>query len=265
MTYTMAENTMTKPPVGTVNPVAPDLARPETEQDAVALPTRRRSFRGLSLEQRQQDRRHRLIEAGLQVYGTQGFLAVTVRDVCSEAKLTERYFYESFKNSEQLFKVIYLQLIERLQQLIMESMMHAAGDPRRMVEAGLGAFLNSLKDDPRMARILFLDAILVHELHGNAIHESVARFDRMTQAFIMLMLPHETRSHTQMSLVSTGLNGYVTHIAIRWVLGGFREPMEDVLTACQLVYHAFLDKMKRVDEDNQRQPTTASRGKNQPD
>jgi AcrR family transcriptional regulator len=249
----MAENTMTQPLVGAPAPHALESAL--TAEGAV-VPARRRSFRGLSLEQRQQARRERLIEAGLQVYGTQGFLAVTVRDVCTEAKLTERYFYESFKNSEQLFKVIYLQLVERLQRLIMESMMHAAGDPRRMIDAGLQAFLRSLQDDPRMARILFLDAILVHELHGNAIHDAVARFDRMTQAFIMLMLPHETRSHTQMSLVSTGLNGYVTHIAIRWVLGGFREPLEDVLTACQLVYHAFLDMMKQVDECNSRKKTT---------
>ena len=236
--YTMAETTMTQPPV--VDP-ALHLPTPEVTSDSTDRPTRRRSFRGLSLEQRQQARRDRLIEAGLQVYGTQGFLAVTVRDVCAEAKLTERYFYESFKNSEQLFKVIYLQLIERLQRLIMESMMHAAGDPRRMIEAGLRAFLHSLHDDPRMARILFLDAILVHELHGNAIHESVARFDRMTQAFIMLMLPHETRSHTQMSLVSTGLNGYVTQIAIRWVVSGFKPSMEEVLSSCSVVFLALLD------------------------
>lgn len=207
-------------------------------------PTQRRNFRGLSLEQRQLDRRQRLIAAGLQVYGTEGFFAVTVRDVCIEAKLTERYFYESFKNSEQLFKAIYLQLIELLQQNIMTAMMGAASEPKRMIEAGLTAFLTALKDDPRMARILFVDAILVHELQGNAIKESIARFDRMTQAFMMLMLPHENRNQTQMSLVSTGLNGYVTHIAIRWVMGGFREPMAEVMAACQMIYYAFLDAME---------------------
>jgi AcrR family transcriptional regulator len=245
----MAECTMNQSSQAKPSTPQADTATERVDTTADSTP-KRRSFRGLSLEERQQARRERLIEAGLQVYGTQGFFAVTVRDVCAEAKLTERYFYESFKNSEQLFKVIYLQLIEHLQQLIMAAMMHAAGDPRRMIEAGLRAFLDSLKNDPRMARILFVDAILVHELHGNAIHEAVARFDRMTQAFFMLMLPHETRSHTQMSLVSTGLNGYVTHIAIRWVMGGFKEPMEEVLTACQLVYHAFLDMMKRVDSDH---------------
>ena len=34
--------------------------------------------------------------------------SVTVKDVCQEAKLTERYFYESFKKSEDLFQTIFL-------------------------------------------------------------------------------------------------------------------------------------------------------------
>lgn len=219
--------------------------KPNDQQDSASI-ARRRSFRGLSLEQRQQERRERLIQAGLQVYGTQGFLSVTVRDVCQEAKLTERYFYESFKNSEALFKVIYLQLIERLQQLIMAAMMTGSSDAKTMIQAGLNAFFKSLKDDPRMARILFIDAILVHELHGNTIKECVARFDRMTHGFMMLMLPNEKHTQQQMSLVSTGLNGYVTHIAIRWVVDGFKEPIEDVVTACQMVYHAFLDTQQKL-------------------
>ena len=59
-----------------------------TEVEAkVEKTVRRRNFRGLSLEQRQGERRTRLIEAGLQVYGTQGFFSVTVRDVCADRAL----------------------------------------------------------------------------------------------------------------------------------------------------------------------------------
>jgi len=222
---------------------------PTTTQEAITSApdktVRRRNFRGLSLEQRQQERRTRLIEAGLQVYGTQGFFSVTVRDVCAEAKLTERYFYESFKNSEQLFKVIYMQLIERQQQAVMAAVMQAAGQPHdQMIRAGLTVFLRSLQDDPRMARILFVDAVLVSELHGTTILEAVSRFDRMIQGFMLLMLPDAHRKGVQLSLVSTGLNGYVTHIVIRWVMGGFKESFDEVLNACQVVYTAFLSLLQ---------------------
>ncbi|MFZ3191935.1 MAG: TetR/AcrR family transcriptional regulator [Moraxellaceae bacterium] len=206
---------------------------------------RRRNFRGLSLEQRQGERRERLIAAGLQVYGTHGFFSVTVRDVCAEAKLTERYFYESFKNSEQLFKAIYMQLIEQQQQVVMSAVMQAAGRPHeQMIRAGLTVFLRGLQEDPRMARILFIDAVLVSELYGTTIIDAVSRFDRMIQGFMLLMLPDAHRHGVQLSLVSTGLNGYVTHIVIRWVMGGFKESFEEVLNACQVVYTAFLSLLQ---------------------
>lgn len=218
-----------------------------TEQDnpvaeATAEKTvRRRNFRGLSLEQRQRERRAKLMEAGLQVYGTQGFFSVTVRDVCAEAKLTERYFYESFKNSEQLFKVIYLQLIEQQQQLVMSAVMRSSGlSHEQMIRAGLAVFLRGLQDDPRMARILFIDAVLVSELHGTTIVDAISRFDRMVQGFMLLMLPDAHRRGVSLSLMSTGLNGYVTHIVIRWVMGGFKESFEDVLNASLLAYTALL-------------------------
>lgn len=209
---------------------------------AAGKATKRRSFRGLSLEERQNERREKLIEAGLQIYGTQGFFSVTVRDICNEAKLTERYFYESFKRSEELFKTIYLRLIEQLQQTILAAVMQSQGEvnPRKMIEAGLQAFFHTLRNDPRMARILFIDAILVHEIQGNTIYEAIARFDRMTTAFILLMFPKEPRTHSEISLIATGLSGYVIHIATRWVIGGFKEPLDNVLSACRIAYLSLM-------------------------
>jgi len=86
----------------------------EPQADTVAS-SRERQFKGLSLSERKLARRTKLIEAGIEAYGTQGFFSVTVKDICREAGLTERYFYESFKKSEQLFQTIFLQLIEELQ------------------------------------------------------------------------------------------------------------------------------------------------------
>jgi len=185
--------------------------------------TKERQFKGLSMAERQQARREKLIEAGIEAYGSYGFFSVTVKDICNEAKLTERYFYESFKKSEHLFQTIFLKLIDELQQNVMQAMMQASTDPKKMIEAGLSALLTTLRDNPRMARIIYIDAMLVQELHNQAtIHETMSRFDRMIHAFVMLMMPQLNRSEQEISLVSTGLNGYVTQIAIRWVMSGFK-------------------------------------------
>jgi AcrR family transcriptional regulator len=204
--------------------------------------TKERQFKGLSLSERKQMRREKLIEAGIETYGTHGFFAVTVKDICNEAKLTERYFYESFKKSEQLFQTIFLKLIDELQHNVMQAIMQASSDPHKMIDAGLRALLTTLKDNPRMARIIYIDAMLVQELHNQAtIHETMTRFDRMIQAFVMLMMPQINRSEREISLVATGLNGYVTQIAIRWVVSGFKQSFEEVLTSSRIVFISFLE------------------------
>ncbi|MFD1438855.1 TetR/AcrR family transcriptional regulator [Acinetobacter sp. ANC 4282] len=204
--------------------------------------TKERQFKGLSLTERKQARREKLIEAGIEAYGTHGFFAVTVKDICNEAKLTERYFYESFKKSDELFQTIFLKLIDQLQHNVMQAIMQASTDPRKMIESGLTALLTTLKDNPRMARIIYIDAMLVQELHNQAtIHETMLRFDRMIHAFVMLMMPHIDRSEREISLVATGLNGYVTQIAIRWVVSGFKQSMQEVLSSCSIVFLSLLD------------------------
>ncbi|OAL77460.1 TetR/AcrR family transcriptional regulator [Acinetobacter terrae] len=204
--------------------------------------TKERQFKGLSLTERKQARREKLIEAGIEAYGTHGFFAVTVKDICNEAKLTERYFYESFKKSDELFQTIFLKLIDQLQHNVMQAIMQASTEPRKMIESGLTALLTTLKDNPRMARIIYIDAMLVQELHNQAtIHETMLRFDRMIHAFVMLMMPHIDRSEREISLVATGLNGYVTQIAIRWVVSGFKQSMQEVLSSCSIVFLSLLD------------------------
>jgi AraC-like DNA-binding protein len=126
----------------------PDESKPTGKDNANnsnKKTTPSRQFKGMSLEQRQNMRREKLIEAGLQAYGTHGFFSVTVKDICKEAKLTERYFYESFKRSEELFKVVYLKLIDDLQLKIVEAVMQHSPDLKQMITAGLSALLNNLQ------------------------------------------------------------------------------------------------------------------------
>lgn len=205
-----------------------------------------RQFKGMSLSERKVARREKLIEAGIETYGTQGFFSVTVKDVCNEAKLTERYFYESFKKSEDLFQTLFLQLIEKMQHTLMQSVMQGSPDPMDMIHSGLNGFFAFLQDDPRIARIIYIDAMLVQELHNHAtIQETMGRFDRMIHAFVTLMMPHTQLTEKEISLIATGLNGYVTQVAVRWVVGGFQLSREDVVRACKTVFLALFNDLSR--------------------
>src|SRR5689334_2593599 len=136
----------------------------------------RRHFRGVSPEERQAQRRERLVEAGLDAFGARGFHGVGVRDVCALAKLTERYFYESFENREALFLAVYQEAARRIRVAVATAHAKAEPSPSAFARSGLEATLRSFRDDPRLARILLLEVFAV----GSAIGE--ARFD-VSQAF----------------------------------------------------------------------------------
>ena len=218
-----------------------------TVNEKTTKAVKERQFKGMTLTERKQARREKLIEAGIEAYGTHGFFSVTVKDICNEAKLTERYFYESFKKSENLFQTIFLQLVEKMQQTLMQSVMQGSPDPKKMIESGLNGFFALLEDDPRTARIIYIDAMLVQELHNHAtIQETMSRFDRMIHAFVTLMMPHISLSEKEISLIATGLNGYVTQVAVRWVVSGFKLPREDVVQACRVVFESLLSNLTKA-------------------
>ena len=56
----------------------------------------RGGWAGTTLADRRADRRRRLLDVGLDLLGSRGSAAVSVRSVCRTAQLTDRYFYESF-------------------------------------------------------------------------------------------------------------------------------------------------------------------------
>lgn len=220
------------------------------EKNNKSVKTKERQFKGLSLTERKQARREKLIQAGIEAYGHQGFFAVTVKDICNEAKLTERYFYESFKKSDELFQTIFLTLIDQLQQNVMQAIMQASPVPEKMIASGLTALLTTLKNNPGMARIIYIDAMLVQELHNQAtIHETMSRFERMIHAFVMLTMPHIKRSEREISLIATGLNGYITQIAIRWVMSGFKQSMDEVLSSCSIVFLSLVNTFEEKDKN----------------
>jgi len=120
--------------------------------------------------------------------------------------------------------------------------MQGAPEPKNMIKGGLTAIFTMLKNDPRVARIIYIDAMLVQELHNHAtIHETMGRFDRLIHSFVTLMMPHIERSEQEISLVATGLNGYVTQIAVRWVMGGFKQSLDEIVSACEVVFVSLIN------------------------
>ena len=118
---------------------------------------RRGRWSGVPLPDRQALRRDELIAAGVILLGSAGGPALTVRAVCRQAGLTERYFYESFSDRDEFVRAVYDDVCNRAMTALM-----SAGTPRAAVER----FVALMVDDPVRGRVLLLapqvEAVLIH-------------------------------------------------------------------------------------------------------
>lgn len=67
----------------------------------------RRSYRGVSPEQRDQQRRARIIAAASRLYAVERTTQVPVTKICRAARVTTRQFYEVFRERDELFALVY--------------------------------------------------------------------------------------------------------------------------------------------------------------
>lgn len=120
-----------------------------------------RRYAGATAEERRAERRGRLIAAGIELLGTapEEGGGLTVRGVCAEAGLTPRYFYESFASADELAAAVFEAVIGGAADAVAEALEDAEADPAARSRATVEAFVAFAIDDPRRARILFVEGV----------------------------------------------------------------------------------------------------------
>lgn len=187
-----------------------------------------RAYRGQSLEARRAERRARLVAAAVEVFGSTGFQAATVRQICAVAGLTERYFYESFDNRGSLFTAAYDAAIEQLRATLVQAVVAAPAGFAAMSEAVLRAFYGSLQREPRAARILLIEIYGATQDLGRLYTRGVRDFTTLVRGLIDAHLQVD-RAGLDADLLATAIVGACTHLGTRWLLDGYRAHLDTMV------------------------------------
>ncbi|HEX3796923.1 MAG TPA: TetR/AcrR family transcriptional regulator [Acidimicrobiales bacterium] len=110
-----------------------------------------RPYRGVSASDRIALRRRQLLDAGLELFGTRGISSVGVGDICAEAALTKRYFYESFASIEELAEAVFEEIRTNLVARVAPAIM--AGGPGN-IRPAVDAYVRAVTEDLRVLRLL---------------------------------------------------------------------------------------------------------------
>ncbi|CAH0347984.1 TetR/AcrR family transcriptional regulator [Aquabacterium sp. CECT 9606] len=203
-----------------------------------------RPYGGVHAETRKQERRTRLIAAGLEVIGTRGYHLSTVRDICAQSGLSERYFYESFKGMGLLFEAVYAELHAELQRRVMGAFLGAdalQADPMKLAEAAVVAWLSFLKEDVRRARILLVDAVTVNDSSQRNAKAAIQDFAGIIRAFVDMLHPKVDKLGYDTALMSSILTGACVQAAKSWMWGDFQQPVPEVAKHLTLVFGSLHD------------------------
>lgn len=180
-----------------------------------------RTYKGASQAARAKERRTKLLDAALEVIGTEGFKAATVRKVCAQAGLTERYYYEAFGNATGMLKQVYEEQTSRLAGTMFGAVASVQQTPNAMVEAALTSLFGAIKKDPRMARVIYIEIIGVNEELDQAYQQGLQKFEDLLVGLSRPLYPKENVADLDEKLIASALVGAVTQVSRNWVLADF--------------------------------------------
>jgi len=89
-----------------------------------------RPYRGVALEDRRDKRRQALLETGLGCLAEDGLSGVSVRSICARARLTPRYFYESFADRDELLLAVFDNIAEEAAAAVIAAVLEAPDGAR---------------------------------------------------------------------------------------------------------------------------------------
>lgn len=219
-----------------------DASSEKSGSNVIKMPEREhaegRVYGGLTAEQRTAARRERLLDAGLEVFGTEGYKNATVRSVIRTSGLGERYFYENFEDLDDLMVAVAQRIHEEVMREALLAVAGAGEDPVDQIRTGLESFIRAMTRDPRKARIKLLEMSGAGEKVRNRRREGMNEM----AALIAFRAPDAAKSATSLDpqLIALGLVGAVNELLIEWFVGEIDGDIDRLVNHCTALFEGTL-------------------------
>ncbi len=198
----------------------------------------KRPYGGISQEERVAKRRKQLIDAAFYCIGSVGYQKTTVRMVCKEAGLTERYFYESFSNLEDLLCVCYDEGLNKLIEVLFIEINRAPNQVDEILKPAITAYFKFLNQERGIAKVLLTEMNGVSAKVDEFNQIVYGRFINLMTAYADSLLSDEQRKKYDMGLIMTGVIGSAIQLGLLWSLDNYEKPLEKLVNAYYEIFHS---------------------------
>jgi AcrR family transcriptional regulator len=168
-------------------------------------------------EQRRAERRQRLLDAALGLFTTVGYRQTKIVQICADAGVSTRNFYEEFAGKEQML----LTLHDLINSAALDRVRTAlaaldSDDVVTRISLLLDAFVASVTADPRLPRLNYVEAVGVSEDLERQHQEWVTRWADFIEAEARHAAAHGVAPDRDYRLTAIGLVGAITGLLREW-------------------------------------------------
>ncbi|MHC9290842.1 TetR/AcrR family transcriptional regulator [Mycobacterium sp. LTG2003] len=210
------------------------------------MQTSSRTYKGATPLQRAEQRRAKLIDAAVDVFGTVGYRAATVDHICARAGLSKRYFYESFSDSEALLLACFHKCSDDIHDAMVSAVAGAPQNLDEQLRAALTGYFSAIDDDPRRARITLLEILGVSLGIDAAYAAQTTRFASTVEALAAEAFSASPLPKAQLHIIAEGIIGAVTTVATQWLLEHRERPRAQLIDATHVLVLAVLDRLPQT-------------------
>lgn len=204
-----------------------------------------RPYGGEASNERVARRRQQFLQAGLQLFGTVGYRAATVRALCKAAKLTDRYFYESFTGTEDLLVEVYLSCMQEMQLKLLTGMSDIAPDAdiRVFIEVGLDAFFSAV-EDAQLARVVWLEVLGVSPRVDQLYNAGIRNFANVVMPLLRNQYPQWIIEDEEAEILGIAMIGAISQSTMSWLLSDYLASRKTMVKATS---HVFLGLVATIE------------------
>jgi len=210
---------------------------------ANAPKTKPRSYRGISMDERRDQRRRQIMQAALTVFALHGFHGATVRLICREAGLTERYLYEAFDNLDELFDAVWEEEAQKLEVSLAEAGTRH-DDPDRRLRAVLTAYFSHLSANREVAQVLLIEGYSASKNMESTVRRGIYSFTDMVRDVLPVLDRLPRKSGLNAELLATALVGAISQLAMRWHMESYKTSRADIIRSAMIIMLGVSDRLE---------------------
>ncbi|MET9342827.1 MULTISPECIES: TetR/AcrR family transcriptional regulator [unclassified Nonomuraea] len=153
--------------------------------------------------------------AAYTLYAKPGFAATTIERLCTEARISNRAFYECFGGREELLQALHERCVDEALAAVSKALQDAPPQLEARISAGITTYIGFATADWRRARIMHVEVRRSGDVLTASRQRAIDSFARIVEDVTQ---PFPASAPLDRHLLALGLIGALQELLIEWVL-----------------------------------------------